>query len=416
MRLLILSQFYAPETAWWRGQALATALAARGHTVTVLTGFPNYPAGEIYAGYRQRLWQRERSDGVEIIRVPLYPDHSRSAVKRALNYLSFALSAMILGPWLCGPADAMYVYCPPVTCGIAAAWIGALRGIPFVYDIQDMWPETVEATGMVSPGAITRMLGLGARWVYQRAAAITVISKGLKANLESKGVAPDRVHTIPNWPDQGLYRPVARDESIAREFGLAGRRNVIFAGNLGPAQDLGTAIAAAARLTDVPDFQLVVIGDGIALADLHRDAERRALTNVRFIARQPAERMSSIFAWADALLVMLKDEPLFSITLPSKMLAYFACGRPIIAALSGDGADIVRETGAGIVCPPGDADALAGAMRRIISMSDEETGRMAASGLRAGREEYSPARQVDRFEALLASVAARRAGVVEGRP
>ncbi|MCL0086443.1 glycosyltransferase family 4 protein [Thermodesulfovibrionales bacterium] len=197
MRILILSQWYPPEPTTLK-QAMADDLVKRGHQVLSITGFPNYPSGKVYPGYRQRLWQREEIDGVPVLRLPLYPDRSRSGVRRALNFLSFATSASLLGPALCGSVDVMWVYHPPLTVGLPAWWIGLLLRVPFVYEIQDMWPETLVATGMVRSKTMLAMLGRLARFIYARAAAITVISPGFKRNLIAKGVPADKIHVIPN--------------------------------------------------------------------------------------------------------------------------------------------------------------------------------------------------------------------------
>jgi len=406
MRLLTLSQWYDPEPNF-KGLALATALQAKEHTVTAVTGFPNYPSGKIYPGYRLQWRQWETMNGVRVLRVPLYPDHSYSGVKRILNYFSFALSASTLGAALCGPADVMWVYHPPLTVGIPAWWIGLLRRIPFVYEVQDLWPETLAATGMFRSAAAARWMNRLAQFVYRRAAAITVISPGFKRNLIAKGVPAEKIHVISNWADEELYRPVARDENLAREFGLADRFNVMFAGNIGAAQALETVLEAAELLRDLPRAQFVLIGDGVSVKALRQATQERGLSNVRWIDRQPAERMPHWFALADVMLVHLKRDPLFEITIPSKTMAYLACGRPILCAVAGDTADLVRSAGAGITCAPQDSAALAQAVRDLYAMSCEQREAMGEAGRRAFLENYTQAVLVNRYEALFKDVVAR---------
>ena len=187
MKTLLLSQLYHPEPEI-KVHLLGKGLVARGHHVTAITGFPNYPLGRIYPGYRQHWWHWENKDGVYVLRLPLYPDHSRSSIKRSLNYLSFAVSASLLGPILCGDADVMWVYHPPLTVGIPAWWIGLLRRMPFIFEIQDMWPDTLPVSGMVSNELVLSWLGRLANFIYRRSAAVTVISPGFKRNLVNKGV------------------------------------------------------------------------------------------------------------------------------------------------------------------------------------------------------------------------------------
>jgi colanic acid biosynthesis glycosyl transferase WcaI len=382
-------------------------LADRGHTVTVVTGFPNYPSGKLYQGYRLRWRQWEDRDGVRILRLPLYIDHSRSAVRRVLNYVSFGLSAACLGPALCGPADVMWVYHPPLTIGISAWSISLFRRIRFVYEIQDMWPETLAATGMLSSPRLLKWIGRLAKFIYRRAAAITVISKGFARNLIDKQVPAAKIQIIPNWADEDIYRPVPQSQELAEEFGLAGRFNVIYGGNIGAAQALENVLNAAELLRDEPSIQFVLIGDGMAAATLTEQAAQRELTNVRFIMQQPAQRMPAFFALADVLLVHLKRDPLFEITIPSKTIAYLACGRPILCTVPGDAAEVIDEAAAGLACPPEDPRALAEATRQLFRMSPAAREAMGQAGRRAFLEKFTRRRLVDRYEALFAQVAER---------
>jgi colanic acid biosynthesis glycosyl transferase WcaI len=405
LRILILSQWYPPEPDS-KIHILGKSLVARDHMVTAITGFPNYPSGQLYPGYRIRWRQWEQRDGVRILRLPLYPDHSRSGIKRILNYLSFAASASLLGPVLCGPADVMWVYHPPLTVGIPAWWVGLLRRVPFVYEVQDMWPETLAATGMMPSKCAAQAISWLAGFVYRCAAAITVSSPGFKRNLIGKRVPADKIHVIPNWADEDIYQPVPRNETLAAEHGLAGRYNVVYGGNMGAAQAMDNVLEAAALLSDLTQVQFVLIGDGVDVARLRAEAERRGLQNVRFIGRQPAERMPHFFALADVLLVHLKRDPLFAITIPSKTIAYLACGRPILSAVEGDAADVVQSADAGLVCQPGDPAALAAAVREFYTMLAVRREAMGAAGRRAFIDNYTRAVLVDRYESLLSDVAA----------
>jgi len=345
-----------------------------------------------------------------VLRLPLYPDHSRSAARRILNYISFAASASLMGPVLCGAADVMWVYHPPLTVGIPAWWISLLRHIPFVYEIQDMWPETVVASGMMSSEFVAKWLGGLAQFVYRRATAITVISPGFKCNLVAKGVPPEKIHVIPNWADEDIYRPVPPDPGLAVQHGLSGRFNIIYAGNMGTAQALSNVIEAADLLRDLPQIQFVFIGDGVEESMLRRRAHERGLQNVRFLGRQLAVEMPRFYALADVLLVHLKRDPLFEITIPSKILAYLACGRPILAAVAGDAADVVRNAGAGVVCYPEDPEALAAAVRKLYTMSPSEREAMGQAGRAAYLANYTRQVLLGWYEELLTEVASTRAG------
>lgn len=406
MRVLILTQWYPPEPALLL-QELAQSLRSYGHEVTVLTGFPNYPTGRLYPGYRLRIRQREVLAGISVVRVPLYPDHSRSGLRRALNYVSFALSTTILGPWRLRRPDVIFVYHPPLTVGLPAYVLSRLWRAPFVYQIQDMWPETLAATGMLNDPRILRWIGVFARWVYAKASAILVISAGFKQNLLDKGVPLEKIHVISNWVDTATYYPDEPDPALAAELGMAGRFNIVFAGNMGEAQGLQTVVEAADLLRDVPEVQFVLVGDGTALPALKQTATERDLKNVRFLPRRPATAMSRLYALADVLLVHLKDEPLFRITIPHKILAYLGVGKPILAAVEGDAADLVNSVGAGITCAPENPTALAAAVRQLWALPASERRAMGARGLIAARERYSR-------EVLTAEIESVLRQVVEG--
>jgi colanic acid biosynthesis glycosyl transferase WcaI len=408
VRLLTLSYFYHPEPNDVKIHLLGRDLVQRGHQVTALASFPNYPHGRIYPGYRQKLWQWEDKDGVRVARIPLYPDHSRSGAKRALSYFSFMGSAALLGPFLSGPADVMLVYQPPLTTGLAGWWLSALRRAPFVYEIQDMWPETLTSTGMINNRRALAMLDSAARWLYRRAAHITVISPGFKRNLIEKGVPADKISVIPNWADEDLYRPLPRDPELGAACGLEGRFNIIYGGNIGPAQALQPVIDTAEALRATPEIQFVLIGDGLQLAELQAAVDERQLTNVRFIERQPPERMPAFFAWADALLVHLKDDPLFAITIPSKTLAYLACGRPLLGAISGDGAAVIEGAGAGLVSPPGDPHTLVKNIRSLYTMTPAERDALGQAGRRAYLQEYRRQIAVERYEQIFHEIIQQR--------
>ncbi|MCP4168947.1 MAG: glycosyltransferase family 4 protein [Chloroflexi bacterium] len=403
MRILVLSQWYRPEPEA-KIHLLARDLVSRGHQVTTITGFPNYPTGELYPGYRVRWRQWEEMDGVRVLRLPLYPDHSRSGIKRMLNYFTFAASASVLGSILSGPADVMWVYHPPLTTGIPAWWIGLARRIPFVYEVQDMWPETLSATGMMPSSRIATMLGWLAKFIYHQAAAVTVISPGFKRNLIEKGVPAERIHVIPNWADEDIYRPLPPDSELGAVYGLNGRFNVMFAGNMGAAQGLDSVWAAAERLRDLPKMQFILIGGGVDVQRLRTAAESRRLENVRFIEHQPIEMMPRFFALADVLLVHLKRDPLFEITIPSKTIAYLACGRPILCAVAGDAADVTRGAGSGVVCPPENPESLVQAIRELYTMSPEHRSQLGQAGRQAYLSSYTRAVLVDCYETLLKDV------------
>jgi glycosyltransferase involved in cell wall biosynthesis len=403
MKVMILAQYYPPEPIP-KPHELARGLTERGHEVVVITGFPNYPSGKLYPGTRLQPWKWERLDGIRILRLPLYPDHSPSAVRRTLNFGSFAVTASLLGNVLGGAFDVMFAEHPPLTIGLAAWIIGRCHRAPFLYAVNDLWPESVEATGMVRNRRVLEWMGRIERFVYRRAAAIAVISPGVKANLVGKGVPPDRIHVIPHWADETLYRPVPPQPVLAQDLGMAGRFNVVFAGQLGLAQGLDVVLEAAEELSDIAEAQFVLVGDGTDASRLRHEAGQRGLRNVHFLGRQPSDRMPSIFAIADVLLVTLRDHPLFRITIPSKTIAYMACGRPMLMSVEGDAAELIQATGAGVTCRAGDAKDLAEAVRQLHAMDRTTREEMGRAGRAAFLASYSRSVLLDRYEAILSEM------------
>jgi glycosyltransferase involved in cell wall biosynthesis len=380
---LFITQFFDPEPGAVRGLPLARWLTAHGHSVEVLTGFPNYPGGRVYPGYRMRLRQRETIEGISVLRVPLYPSHDMSTIGRVANYVSYAASASTIGLASVAKADVAYVYNPP-TVAIPALVLKAVRDVSYIYHIGDMWPESVTESGMVGKGATRRVVETAihalCNLVYRRAATITVLSPGFKRILIERGVPAEKIHVIYNWTDENVFRPVPRDEALAEELGFANRFNVLYAGNFGVFQGLDTVIRAAALLRDIPDLQIVLAGTGPQEAQLRDLVARQRANNVRFLNRRPFQQMPAINALADALLVHLQDLPFFSATIPSKTQVALASARPVVMAVRGDAADIVERARAGLTCIPADHVALAEAIERMHGLPPTERDAMGARG------------------------------------
>ena len=394
MRILILSQWFDPEPSF-KGMPFAKELERRGHQVEVLTGFPNYPGGKLYPGYHVRLWQRERIDGIPVLRVPLYPSHDRSAFGRAMNYGTFALSAAIGSAFVKRP-DVVYVYHPPATIGLPAVALRLLRGVPVVYDVQDLWPDTVAATGMVNNPAALRLLGRWCRFVYRKADRLVVLSPGFKAALVQRGVPEAKIEVIYNWCDEAA---IAQNGHRTTPLGAPGEFTVLFAGTMGFAQGLD-AVLDAARIcaTSVPRARFVFVGGGADRERLERTAAEKPFSNVRFLPRQSVGEIGKFLAGADVLLVHLKDDPLFEITIPSKTQAYMAAGRPILMGIRGDAANLIQRSGAGIACKPENPASIAAGVAELASADPTRLAEMGRAGRDYYNRELSLAAGVNRFE------------------
>lgn len=381
MKILFISQYFQPEPNFFMGLPFAKELMDRGHQVQVLTGFPNYPGGKIYEGYRQRLVMKEEMEGVPIVRTPLYPSHDRSSLKRMICYSSLAISQSLIGTWAIDKADVAYVYQGPATIGLPAKVVKMLRRIPFVYNIQDLWPDSLTSTGMFDSGLGMKMLHGWCRSVYKSAAKITVITPGMKRKLIERGVSEDKIKVVYNWCDDSNISTGQYDKNLADELGFTGKFNIVFAGNMGKAQAMDAIIDAADLLSKSNDIiQFVLIGSGVEVEHLKQKAERLGLNNVKFLARRPIEEIGKILQLADVLLVHLRNDPLFQITIPSKTQAYMAAGKPVLIGVKGDAADLVEKAKGGIACEPENPESIAKAVGQLYELSPEERKFMGQRG------------------------------------
>jgi glycosyltransferase involved in cell wall biosynthesis len=376
-RVLMLTQWFEPEPTF-KGLVLARELVRRGYEVEVVTGFPNYPGGKLYPGHRITWMKRERIDGVEITRLPLYPSHDASALRRIANYGSFAASALLYTLFRARRPDVVYVYQLPTT-GLVAAAMQLFRRTPFVYDVQDIWPDTLLATGMVGGGGVVyRAAGAVARWTYRHADGLVVNSTGFRRLLAERGVAPERTEVVLNWCDeQALLAPADTRPAFPDD----GRFRIVFAGNMGLAQALDGVLDAAGlvRAAD-PRIDFVFIGSGIDAERLKAAAAARGLENVVFLPRVPIGEIGRFLSGADALLVHLKDDPLFAITIPAKTQAYMAIGKPVLMAAPGSAAELVREAGCGVEAAPQQPRSIADAALRLARLPAGELREMGERG------------------------------------
>ncbi|MBU4350689.1 glycosyltransferase family 4 protein [bacterium] len=407
MNILILTQIYFPEPHGKMMHILSTGLIKRGHKVTVITSFPNYPLGKTYPSYHQKIWQHEKINGVHVIRLPIYPDRSHSAFRRILNYASFSAITSILGPFLCGKIDIILVYSPPITLGIPVCIISLFRGVPFIFEIQDMWPETLEATGFVSNKVVLKAIAKFALFIYLRASAITVISPGFKKNLKDKGVLSEKINVIYNWAYEGNFQLAKQNSDLARKLHLDGHFNILYAGNIGPAQGLHNIIEAASLVTNIKNVQFVLMGSGIERERLEKMVIERKMKNILFLPRQPIETMKYIYPLVDVLMIHLTDDPLFEITIPGKTQSYLLSGRPVIVSVNKDAADLIIKAGAGLAVRAMDPIDLACAVRKLYYMSPQEREIMGLSGRAYYFQNLSPEVQIYKYEQLFYKIVSK---------
>ena len=403
IKLVLLTQWFDPEPTF-KGLAFAKELVRQGFEVEVVTGFPNYPGGAVYPGYGVRLIQRELIDGVHVTRLPLYPSHDGSALMRIANYASFAASSLFYGLFFLRRPDLIYAYHPPLSVGVTASLLRLLRRIPVVYDIQDMWPDTLRATGMLNNERALSLVSRVCQWVYRRVDRIVVLSPGFKRLLVERGVPAGKIDVIYNWCDEAALQCSSGELPLG--FPGAERFCIAFAGNMGKAQALDTVIEAAEILAvKKPNISFLMIGSGIEVERLKQSASDKGLDNVVFIPRVPMNKVGAMLSAADALLVHLKDDPLFSITIPSKTQAYMAIGKPLLMAVRGDAADLVEVAGCGLSVIPENAQSLADSSIMLAEMSIEDRTRMAQNGRSYYDRELSLAVGAARFSSQFKELA-----------
>jgi glycosyltransferase involved in cell wall biosynthesis len=400
MRVLIVTQYFWPEN--FRINDLAQGLVKIGHQVTVLTGKPNYPSGEFFDGYSFWGKSREMFAGIEVIRVPLVARGNGGATRLVFNFLSFALFASLFGPLRCrGSFDVVLVYEPsPVTVGFPGLVMKAVKKAPLMFWVQDLWPESLSATGAVKSKWIINLVASLVSFIYKGCDRILVQSRAFVDRVRALGADSTRILYYPNSAEE-LYRPVSRDTSPHAASLPLGFR-IVFAGNIGTAQSFETILGAAEELREHPEIHWVILGDGRQFNWVKEEVAKRGLTHrFHLLGRHPVEAMPQWFAQADALLVTLKRDPIFSLTIPSKVQSYMACGRPILASLDGEGARIIEEAQAGVVVPPEDASALAAAVLRLSGMPSPDREQLGQNGRRYFLQEFERDALLARLDAWM---------------
>lgn len=410
MKIGMITQWYEPEPgAAAHPTAIARSLQRRGHEVKVLTGYPNYPHGKVYEGYRQRIRTHETRDGIELLRIPLWPSHDANAIHRALALTSFAASAATQAGWL-RDVDVCLVYLSPATVGAAARVLRRLAGVPYVLYVQDLWPDSITASGFVGNERAREVIERGVNHfltgLYRRADATVAIAPGMAALLRERGVPSGRDHVVYNWVDESIFGPAA--PAAPPELDPA-RTWIMYAGGVGSVQGLDAAVGAIGLLADRPEIGLAVVGDGVARPELEAQAAALGLgERVRFLGNRPMASMPALMSQAAAQLVSLADRPLFRVTVPSKLQSAMACGQPVVCAVAGDASELTTRAGAGVVAVPGSAQSIAEAFRAIAESTPAQIAEFGANARAFYEAELCESVGAARLEHLLADAASRR--------
>jgi colanic acid biosynthesis glycosyl transferase WcaI len=400
VRVLFVTHYFHPEVGAPQSRLLdiATGLAGRGHEVTVLTGFPNYPDGVIRPPYRGRRFQVERLGAIRVVRAPVYPAPNRGVGRRLLNHLSFAVTSMIAA-LRAGRADAVIVETPPLFTAAAGVAIAAGKRAPLLLNVADLWPDAAIQFGALRHRGVIAAARALERFAYRNADMIAVPTPGLERTLVARGYPPARVLVAPHGVDPARF-PIDPD---ARP--VPGR--IVYCGTIGMGHAVGSLIEAARTLEqDGRQFELLLVGDGAERAELEARAREWGLRSVVFAGRRPRDELPALLASAEVAVATQRDAPLLADALSTKVLEYMAAARPVVVAATGWTADVVTRAGAGIVCPPERPEAIAAAIVEL-GADPGAAQAMGMAGRRYVEAHLTRAVAVDRLERSLVSFAAR---------
>jgi colanic acid biosynthesis glycosyl transferase WcaI len=408
MNILIVTQYFWPEE--FRINELASTMAGRGHQITVLTGIPNYPGGKFFPGYGFTRQKAENYKGIKVVRVPLIPRGKAGSIRLVLNYLSFAFIACLLGPIKCRDEyDVIFVnQLSPITVGLPGIVMKKIKSAPIMFWIQDLWPESLSATGSIRSSAIMKVMGILVRFIYSHCDCILVQSKSFIDAIVQRGVDRSKVEYFPNSAE-AIFDTAVECEGTMGHVEFPEGFRVMFAGNIGVAQDFATILHAAELLKEHRNIHWMIVGDGRMFPWVKEQVQIRQLDKiVHLLGRHPIVSMPAFYARADVMLVSLKKEPIFALTIPGKVQSYMACSRPIIAALDGDGARVVEEAGAGLTCPAEDPASLAKIVLKVYNMSVKDREKMALQGRVYYEKNFESSMLLDRLDGWLSELVGRK--------
>jgi colanic acid biosynthesis glycosyl transferase WcaI len=374
MNILYLSQYFPPEMGAPAGRAaeLSRLWAEDGHEVTVLTGFPNHPTGIVPPRYRRKLRQlvmHENHYGVNVVRTWLLPLPNRKAHERMLNYSSFCISAASTGMFLHRP-ELVIASSPQLLVGLSGWWLARCNGVPFVFEVRDLWPESLAAVGVSSRNSpLHRLLAKIAGFLYRSCDRIVVVTPAFKEYLVEYWRVPDeKIFVVENGVETSLFSSLTPSAALRRAIGAEEKFVVSYIGTMGNAHGLETLLDAAALLRErAPEILFLLVGEGAEKARIVSLAHSRGLTNVRFVGQQPREKIPAYITASDVCLVLLKKSELFKTVLPTKMLEFMSCARPVILGVDGHARNVMERANAGLFVPPEDSAELADAILRLAA-------------------------------------------------
>jgi colanic acid biosynthesis glycosyl transferase WcaI len=399
MRILFVSQMFDPEYSI-KGLALMKHWVEQGHEVEVITTFPNYPMGKVYENYKLQLKQVEHLDGVKIIRLWSYISHSKSKFSRAANYLSFTLMALIYS-FITKKPDLLYTYHPQSTTGLIGVLLKKIKGVPFITDVQDLWPDSLVATGLNKDGVAIKVIGRWCSYVYEQAKAVVVLSSGFKNTLITRGVDNNKIHLVYNWcPEESRIYKVLATNTYKPKAGVPAQ--LVYAGNIGTAQSLLSLIEAVSELPKAK-IELKIYGNGVEKVRLESIVSERSYENISFEGYLPPSKIFDALAQADILAIHLRDEELFKITIPSKTQSSMALNKPLLVAVGGEVNGMVEKARAGVTAMPESTISIKNALSDFLDNFDEWEA-MGNNSRKYYEEHFSMLSNYKRIDCLLEEI------------
>lgn len=369
MRILFLTDNFPPEV---NAPASRTFEHCRewvrlGHQVTVITCAPNFPKGKVYAGYKNRLYQNEEMDGIRVIRVWSYITANEGFVKRILDYMSFMLSAVLASPTVRQP-DLVISTSPQFFCACAAYLISRMKQKPFVFELRDIWPESIKAVGAMKESLVIRILERIEIFLYTHAVKIVSVTQSFKKNLVERGIDADKIHVVTNGVDLDRFQPQPKDADLMEQYGLEGKFVAGYIGTHGMAHHLETILDAADAIRRLPGgdvFFFVLLGNGARKAAIMTRAEAIGLDNVIFIDSVPKAEVVRYWTMLDVSIIHLRKTKLFTTVIPSKLFECMGMGIPVLHGVAGESADIVERESVGLLFEPENSDALCESLLKL---------------------------------------------------
>jgi hypothetical protein len=410
VKIAVVTHYFWPEMGAPSARLLemGRTWAAAGHEVSVVTNFPNHPSGIVPEAYRGRSFMVEEAHGLRIVRCRTYATPNRGITKRTLGHVVFTTQAVLQGTPAVRGADVI-VASSPTLFSVVAAWAMAWRlRIPFVFEVRDLWPAIFVDLGVLKNRWLIRSLEMLEMFLYRRSGAVVTVTEGFARDIAGRGIAAGKIQVIPNGVDLEAFVPGPPDRDLLARLGLLGKFVVLYCGAHGISHALGRILEAAARLGEEKRFHFLFVGDGAEKDDLVRQAERMALRNVTFLPGVPRAEVPALYRSADVCLVPLRNVPLFRTFIPSKMFEILACGRPIVASVEGEPAEILGASGAALVAPPEDVEGIVGAIARLAADDDLRTS-LAGKGRDFVAARYDRRRLAERYLGVLEALHARRA-------